>query len=67
MFHFFFNRRRRFLCFAFWEKMKVDEDLNENAFGEKKEKKMQKKCFGILFTGGVSKFYLFNLKQKYLQ
>ena len=32
----------------------------------KKGEKDAKKCFGILFTGGVSKYYLFNFKKNTL-
>ena len=60
----FLNRRRRFLCFAFWEKTKVDEDLNENAFGEKKEKKMQKDVLVFYLQVALVDFIYLQLETK---
>ena len=47
--------------------MKVDEDLNENAFGEKKEKKMQKNVLGFYLQVALVNFIYLTLNKNTLK
>ena len=46
--------------------MKVDEDLNENAFGEKKEKKMQKNVLVFYLQVALVNFIFLTLNKNTL-